>query len=109
EQLSVMGLAEVLRHLPRLLRLRAAVARRFREARPDVFVGIDAPEFNLSLARGLKRAGVRTVQYVSPQVWAWRQRRVRSIARPCDLVVCLLPFAAKCCAPAGSPAAFVGR
>src|SRR5205807_1909612 len=109
EQLSVMGLAEVLRHLPRLLRLRAAVARRFREARPDVFVGIDAPEFNLSLARGLKRAGVRTVQYVSPQVWAWRQGRVRSIARSCDLVLCLLPFEAKFYAQHGVRAAFVGH
>ena len=109
EQLSVMGLAEVLRHLPRLLRLRAAVARRFREARPDVFVGIDAPEFNLWLARGLKRAGVRTVQYVSPQVWAWRQGRVRSIARSCDLVLCLLPFEAKFYAQHGLRAAFVGH
>ena len=109
EQLSVMGLAEVLRHLPRLLRLRAAVARRFREARPDVFVGIDAPEFNLSLARGLKRAGVRTVQYVSPQVWAWRQGRVRGIARSCDLVLCLLPFEAKFYAQHGLRAAFVGH
>jgi len=89
--------------------LRAAVARRLREARPDVFVGIDAPEFNLSLARGLKRAGVRTVQYVSPQVWAWRQGRVRSIARSCDLVLCLLPFEAKFYAQHGLRAAFVGH
>ena len=109
EELSVMGLAEVLRHLPRLLRLRAAVARRLREARPDVFVGIDAPEFNLPLARGLKGAGVRTVQYVSPQVWAWRQGRVRSIALACDLVLCLLPFEAKFYAQHGVPALFVGH
>lgn len=92
ESLSVMGLAEVLAHLPRLLRLRAQLAARFVAARPDVFVGIDSPEFNLSMARRLKRAGIRCVQYVSPQVWAWRQGRVRTIRRDCDLVLCLLPF-----------------
>jgi lipid-A-disaccharide synthase len=92
EQLGVMGLAEVLRHLPRLLRLRAGLVRRLLAARPDVFVGIDAPEFNLGLARRLKAAGIRTVQYVSPQVWAWRRGRVRKIGAACDLVLCLFPF-----------------
>ncbi len=92
DELAVMGLAEVLRHLPRLLRLRAELAARFTTARPDVFVGIDSPEFNLTLARRLKRAGIRCVQYVSPQVWAWRQGRVRTIGRETDLVLCLLPF-----------------
>ncbi len=92
DELAVMGLSEVLRHLPRLLRLRGHSRRRLLAARPHVFVGIDAPEFNLRLARQLKQAGVRTVQYVSPQVWAWRQGRVRSIAAACDLVLCLLPF-----------------
>ena len=79
EELAVMGLTEVLQHLPRLLRLRGQLWRRLRAAPPDVFVGIDAPEFNLPLERRLKGIGVRTVQYVSPQVWAWRQGRVRSI------------------------------
>jgi lipid-A-disaccharide synthase len=92
EELSVMGLAEVLHHLPRLLRLRARLIGRFRAARPDVFIGIDSPEFNLRLARRLKATGIRTVQYVSPQVWAWRQGRVRTIGAACDLVLCLLPF-----------------
>ena len=91
-ELGVMGLAEVVRHLPRLLRLRAALRTRFLAARPDVFVGIDAPEFNLRLARALKRAGIRTVQYVSPQVWAWRQGRVRTIGSAVDLILCVLPF-----------------
>src|SRR3984893_12048109 len=109
EQLAVMGLSEVLRHLPRLLSLRAALIRRLRAARPDIFIGIDAPEFNLRLARSLKRAGVRTVQYVSPQVWAWRQGRVRSIGAACDLVLCLLPFEAKFYAQHGVPAVFVGH
>lgn len=92
EELAVMGLAEVLPHLPRLLRLRRTLVRRFAQARPDVFVGIDAPAFNIGLAARLKRHGVRTVQYVAPQIWAWRQGRVRKIAQACDLVLCLLPF-----------------
>src|ERR1044071_1940099 len=79
EELSVMGLTEVLRPLPRLLRLRAALRRRIIAWRPDVFVGVDFKEFNLGLARRLKQAGLRTVQYVSPQVWAWRQGRARTI------------------------------
>ncbi|HYL71935.1 MAG TPA: lipid-A-disaccharide synthase, partial [Candidatus Dormibacteraeota bacterium] len=87
EELGVMGLAEVLRHLPRLLRLRGALLRRLLAARPDVFVGIDSPEFNLRLARRLKGAGIRTVQYVSPQVWAWRPGRVRTIGASCDLIL----------------------
>ena len=109
EELSVMGLAEVLRHLPRLLRLRARLATRFIEARPDVFVGIDSPEFNLSMARRLHRAGIRCVQYVSPQVWAWRQGRVRTIGRDCDLVLCLLPFESAFYAEHGVRAEFVGH
>ena len=109
EELAVMGLTEVLRHAPRLLRLRGALRRRFLAARPDVFVGIDAPEFNLPLARRLKEAGVRTVQYVSPQVWAWRQGRVRTIGASCDLVLCLLPFETEFYRDHGVPAVFVGH
>jgi len=109
EELAVMGLTEVLQHLPRLLRLRAELWRRFRAAPPDVFVGIDAPEFNLPLARRLKGIDVRTVQYVSPQVWAWRQGRVRSIGAACDLVLCLLPFETDFYQQRGVPAEFVGH
>ena len=92
ERLAVMGLFEILGSLPGLLRLRRDVRARFLEARPDVFIGIDAPEFNLGLAGQLKAAGLVTVQYVSPQVWAWRQGRVAKIADAVDLVLCLLPF-----------------
>jgi len=92
DALSIMGLAEILKHLPRLLRLRRDLVARLLAARPDVFVGIDSPEFNLRVARKLKAQGVPTVQYVSPQVWAWRQGRVRTIGRSVDLVLCLLPF-----------------
>jgi lipid-A-disaccharide synthase len=92
ESLAVMGLFEVLRDLPRLLRLLARLRRRFIAARPDVFVGIDAPDTNLRLARHLHAAGIPTVQYVSPQVWAWRQNRVHRMHEAVDLVLCLLPF-----------------
>jgi lipid-A-disaccharide synthase len=109
DELAVMGLAEVLSHLPRLLGLRARLRRRFLAARPDVFIGIDAPEFNLRLAQGLKGAGVPTVQYVSPQVWAWRQGRVRTIGRAVDLILCLLPFETEFYAAHGVRAEFVGH
>jgi lipid-A-disaccharide synthase len=109
DELAVMGLTEILRHLPRLFALR----RRLREAllamRPDVFVGIDSPEFNLGLARQLKAGGLRTVQYVSPQVWAWRQGRVRTISQSVDLVLCLLPFEPQFYAEHGVRALFVGH
>jgi lipid-A-disaccharide synthase len=91
-ELEVMGLAEVLPHLPRLLRLRARLVREIAAHAPDVFVGIDYQQFNLGLARRLKSRGLATVQYVSPQVWAWRRGRVRTIGRAFDLVLCLLPF-----------------
>ena len=104
-----MGLAEVLHHLPRLLRLRAKLLQRLRKARPDVFIGIDSPEFNLPLARRLKSTGIRTVQYVSPQVWAWRQGRVRTIGAACDLVLCLLPFESDFYARHEVSAVFVGH
>jgi lipid-A-disaccharide synthase len=109
EELAVMGLTEVLAHLPRLLRLRAALTARFLASRPDVFVGIDAPEFNLGLAKRLHARGLRTVQYVSPQVWAWRQGRVRNIGNACDLVLCLLPFETAFYSRHGVQAVFVGH
>ncbi|MBS0581019.1 MAG: lipid-A-disaccharide synthase [Proteobacteria bacterium] len=109
EELAVMGLTEVLHHLPRLLRLRGELKARFLAARPDVFIGIDSPEFNLGLARTLKRTGIRTVQYVSPQVWAWRQGRVRTIGAAVDLILCLLPFETDFYATHGVRAEFVGH
>jgi lipid-A-disaccharide synthase len=109
DALAVMGLAEILRHLPRLLSLRRTLLQRMVSARPDAFIGIDAPEFNLGLAARLKRAGIPAVQYVSPQVWAWRQGRVRTIGRAVDLVLCLLPFETRFYAEHGVPAVFVGH
>ena len=109
DELSTMGLFEVLQHLPRLLRLRRQLAARFQHERPDVFVGIDVPDFNLGLAKRLKASGLKTVQYVSPQVWAWRRGRVRTIGRSCDLVLCLLPFETDFYARHGVKAEFVGH
>jgi lipid-A-disaccharide synthase len=109
ESLAVMGLFEVLSHLPRLLRLRRDLRRRLLAARPDVFVGIDAPEFNLNLAPALHAAGIPAVQYVSPQVWAWRQGRVARMAGFLDLVLCLLPFEKRFYDEHGLAAEFVGH
>ncbi len=108
-ELAVMGLFEVLHHLPRLLSLRRQVRAAMCELRPDVFVGIDAPEFNLGLASDLHGAGLRTVQYVSPQVWAWRRGRAGRMARFLDLVLCLLPFERAVYDQAGLAAIFVGH
>ncbi|MEL7447676.1 MAG: lipid-A-disaccharide synthase [Pseudomonadota bacterium] len=91
-ELSVMGLGEVLVHLPRLLTLRRRLARRIVDWEPHVFVGIDAPDFNLGLERRVRKAGVPTIQYVSPSVWAWRPGRVHTVAECANRVLCLLPF-----------------
>jgi lipid-A-disaccharide synthase len=109
ESLAVMGLFDVLRDLPRLARLLARIKRMFLTARPDVFIGIDAPDTNLRLARTLHAAGIPTVQYVSPQVWAWRQGRARKIRESVDLVLCLLPFEKRFYDEHGIRAEFVGH
>jgi lipid-A-disaccharide synthase len=109
DELALMGLSEIVQHLPRLLRLRRSLLARFTAAQPDVFVGIDAPEFNLGMAKRLKQRGLKTVQYVSPQVWAWRQGRVRTIGKASDLVLCLLPFETDFYAQHGVRAVFVGH
>jgi len=109
EELAVMGLFEVLGHLPRLWLLRRRLVRELAAWQPDVFVGIDAPAFNLGLAAQLKQRGLRTVQYVSPQVWAWRPGRVRHMADSVDRVLCLLPFEPPFYAEHALPAEFVGH
>ncbi len=108
-ELAVMGLAEVLRHLPRLLRLRRALRKRLLAWQPDVFIGVDAPDFNLGLEKQLKRAGVRTVHYVSPSVWAWREGRAAKIGRSADLVLCLFPMEPPIYERYGINAQFVGH
>jgi lipid-A-disaccharide synthase len=109
EALSVMGLFEVLIHLPRLLRIRRTIVKHFLADPPDVFVGIDAPDFNLGVERRLKAAGIPTVHYVSPSVWAWRKGRVKTIARSVDRMLTLFPFEADFYRDNNVPVSFVGH
>jgi len=109
DELSVMGLSEVVSHLPRLLRLRRTLRERLLDWRPDVFIGIDAPDFNLGVERWLKQRGLRTVHYVSPSVWAWREGRAEKIGRSADLVLCLFPMEPAIYAKHGVDARFVGH
>jgi lipid-A-disaccharide synthase len=109
ERLSVMGLVEVLGRLRELLQRRKELIQTLIQARPDVFIGIDAPDFVLEVEQQLRNAGIRTVHYVSPSVWAWRQKRVLKIREACDLMLTLFPFEARFYEEKQVPVRFVGH
>jgi lipid-A-disaccharide synthase len=109
ERLSVMGFIEPLQRLPELLRIRRKVLRHFRDNPPDLFLGIDSPDFNLAIERKLRRCGVLSAHLVSPSVWAWRQGRVRKIKRAVDLMLCLFPFEIDIYQRHAIPVRFVGH
>ncbi|NOR36108.1 MAG: lipid-A-disaccharide synthase [Woeseiaceae bacterium] len=109
EQLAVFGLIEPLTHIPRLLKLRRSLAKRWTASPPDVFVGIDAPDFNLGLEKKLRKSGIRTVHYVSPSIWVWRAGRIETVRKAADRVLCILPFEKKIYDEKGIDAVFVGH
>lgn len=109
ETLSVMGIAEVLPKLPAILKLRSQLLKYLNIHRPDVFIGIDAPDFNLPVEKKLKQLGIKTVHYVSPTVWAWREKRVLSIQQSTDLMLCLFPFEPAVYEKYGMKAVFIGH
>ena len=92
DRLAVMGLIDPLKRLPELLSIRRSICRRYKDNPPGVFIGIDAPDFNLTIEQKLRRQGVKTVHYVSPSVWAWRQGRIKKIKKSVDLMLTLFPF-----------------
>lgn len=96
EKLAVRGAVEVVKHLPEILRIRRGILAQIKSWKPDVMVGIDAPDFNLPIERRLKRAGIPTVHYVSPTVWAWRRSRARRIIASVNQLLCLFPFEPAC-------------
>jgi lipid-A-disaccharide synthase len=109
EKLAVRGLLEVLAHLPALFRMRWQLRRRLLDANVPVFIGVDAPDFNLGLEAKLKRRGVRTIHFVSPSVWAWRRERLKSIGRAVHRMLTLFPFESPLYEAEGIPVTYVGH
>jgi lipid-A-disaccharide synthase len=108
-ELAVFGLIEPITHIPRLLKLRRSLIRRWRDSPPDVFVGIDAPDFNFGLEKALRKSEIATVHYVSPSIWAWRAGRIKTVRKAADRVLCILPFEKSIYDDHGIDAVFVGH
>ncbi|MBI3369756.1 MAG: lipid-A-disaccharide synthase [Burkholderiales bacterium] len=109
ERLSVFGYVDALKRLPELLGIRRQLARRLLRERPALFIGVDAPDFNFGLERKLRAAGLKTVHFVCPSIWAWRGERVEKLARAADHVLCLFPFEPELLARHGVAATYVGH
>ena len=109
DQANVMGLSEVVNKLPSLLRLRNSIVKYFSENKPDVFIGVDSPDFNFKIEQRLKQRGVKTVHFISPSVWAWRSNRIKKIKASTDLMLCLFPFEVDFYEKHGQKALFVGH
>ncbi|MDF1688753.1 MAG: lipid-A-disaccharide synthase [Cycloclasticus sp.] len=108
-KLSVFGLFEVIKHLPELLTIRKNLKQRILQQKPDVFIGIDAPDFNLKLEHDLFKQGVKTVHYVSPTVWAWRPKRIKKLIGSLSALLCIFPFEEKYFEKTPVPAYFIGH
>ena len=109
DQANVMGLSEVVNKLPSLLRLRNSIVKYFSENKPDVFIGVDSPDFNFKIEQKLKKRGVKTVHFISPSVWAWRPNRIKKIKTSTDLMLCLFPFEVNFYEKHGQKALFIGH
>ncbi|MGC1173652.1 lipid-A-disaccharide synthase [Polaromonas sp.] len=109
EKLAVRGYVEVLRHYREIVGIRRQLKEKLLQQRPDIFIGVDAPDFNLDLEADLKAAGIRTVHFISPSVWAWRADRVEKIRRSVDHVLCIFPFEPALLAQHGIAATYVGH
>ena len=109
EKLSVSGYAEVFKHLREIMGIRSQLRDRLLRERPDVFIGVDAPDFNLALEQQLRAKGVKTVHFVCPSIWAWRMKRVETLKKACDHVLCIFPFEPELLAKHGVPATYVGH
>jgi len=109
DQVNVMGISEVLKKLPSILKLRRSIIQYYSSNRPDVFIGVDSPDFNFKIERRLRKNGVKTVHFVSPSVWAWRANRIKKIKQSADLMLCLFPFEVDFYHTHNQKAVFVGH